>query len=43
MNFSPALDVQYLKQTFNLLVNEYELTEVVRQKSDSGILKIQCQ
>lgn len=39
MNFSPALDVQYLKQTFNLLVNEYELTEVVRQKSDSGILK----
>ncbi len=39
MNFSPALDIQYLKQTFNLLVNEYELTEVVRHKSDSGILK----
>lgn len=39
MNFSPALDKQYLAKNFNLLVNEYELTEVVRQKSDSGILK----
>lgn len=39
MKFSPALDTQYLKQTFNLLVSKYELTEVVRQKSDSGILK----
>jgi len=39
MNFSPALDNQYLTKTFNLMVNEYELTEVVRQKSDSGILK----
>lgn len=39
MNFSPALDTQYLTKTFNLLVNEFELTEVVRQKSDSGILK----
>jgi tRNA A37 threonylcarbamoyladenosine biosynthesis protein TsaE len=39
MNFSPALDNQYLTKTFNLLVNEYELTEVVRQKNDSGILK----
>ena len=39
MNFSPALDKQYLTKNFNLLVNEYELTEVVRQKADSGILK----
>ena len=39
MNFSPALDNQYLTKTFNLLVNEYELTEVVRQKNNSGILK----
>ena len=39
MNFSPALDKQYLAKNFKLLVNEYELTEVVRQKSDSGILK----
>jgi tRNA A37 threonylcarbamoyladenosine biosynthesis protein TsaE len=39
MNFSPALDKHYLLQNFNLLINEYELTEVVRQKSDSGILK----
>ena len=39
MSFSPALNKQYLKKTFNLLVDEYELTEVVRQKSDSGIVK----
>lgn len=39
MNFSPALDNQYLTKTFNLMVNEYELTEVVRQKNNSGILK----
>lgn len=39
MNFSPALDKQYLTKNFNLLVNEYELTEVVRQKADSGILR----
>jgi len=39
MNFSPALDAQYLKENFQLEVSEFELTEVVRQKEDSGILK----
>lgn len=39
MNFSPALDIKYLKEKFGLLCDEYELTEIVRQKSDSGILK----
>lgn len=39
MNFSPALDKQLLSKNFNLLVEEFELTEVVRQKNDSGILK----
>ncbi|AJC85419.1 AAA domain protein [Campylobacter peloridis] len=39
MNFSPALDKNYLVSKFGLLVDEIELTEVVRQKSTSGILK----
>lgn len=39
MNFSPALDINYLINNFGLLCDEYELTEVVRQKSESGILK----
>lgn len=38
MNFSPALDGNYLKETCNLVSREFELTEVVRQKIDSGIL-----
>jgi hypothetical protein len=38
MNFSPALDANYLKETCGLTSNEFELTEVVRQKEDSGIL-----
>ncbi len=36
---SPALDAKYLKEKFSLNVSEFELTEVVRQKEDSGILK----
>ncbi len=38
MNFSPALDSEYLKENCNLESREFELTEVVRQKADSGIL-----
>jgi hypothetical protein len=38
MNFSPALNSNYLKENHNLTSNEFELTEVVRQKEDSGIL-----
>ena len=38
MNFSPALDGKYLKENCNIESKEFELTEVVRQKSDSGIL-----
>jgi len=38
MNFSPALDSAYLKQNCNLVSTEYELTEIVRQKGESGIL-----
>ncbi|MEJ8597289.1 AAA family ATPase [Riemerella anatipestifer] len=39
MNFSPALDKKYLQENFNLVSNEFELTEVVRQKAESGILR----
>ncbi len=39
MKFSPALDAQYLKENLLLNVSEFELTEVVRQKDNSGILK----
>jgi len=38
MNFSPALDEEYLKNKFNLKVDSYQLVEVIRQKEDSGIL-----
>ena len=38
MNFSPALDSKYLFDQYNLKTNEFELTDVVRQKSDSGII-----
>jgi len=39
MNFSPALNNNYLIEKFRLRIEEFELTEVVRQKEDSGILK----
>ena len=39
MNSSPALDGKYLQENYNLVSSEYELTEVVRQKAESGILK----
>ena len=35
---SPALDIQYLTQAYNLNIRSYELTEVVRQSLQSGIL-----
>lgn len=38
MNFSPALDRKYLQENCNLISGEFELTEVIRQKSESGIL-----
>lgn len=38
MNFSPALDGKYLQENYSLFSKEFELTEVVRQKADSGIL-----
>ncbi len=38
MNFSPALNEQYLREECQVSVSSYELTEVVRQQKDSGIL-----
>jgi len=35
---SPALDVAFLKRAFHLETDSFELTQVVRQASDSGIL-----
>lgn len=39
MKFSPALNKEYLENTYNVKVDEIEITEVVRQKRDSGILQ----
>jgi exodeoxyribonuclease-5 len=38
IDISPALDINYLKNSFSLIVGAYELTEVVRQTQQSGIL-----
>ena len=38
MKFSPALDPKYLLQEYGLKSVGYELTEVVRQKADSGVM-----
>ncbi len=38
MNFSPALNEQYLREKYQVSVSSYELTEIVRQQKDSGIL-----
>ena len=35
---SPALQIEYLKHSFNLSLTSYQLTDVVRQALDSGIL-----
>ncbi len=39
MKFSPALNTKYLQENFRVRLEEFELTNVVRQKEDSGILK----
>ncbi|WP_462266147.1 ATP-dependent DNA helicase [Mucilaginibacter sp.] len=36
--YSPALDVEVLKEQFGLDIYSYELTDVLRQQRDSGIL-----
>ncbi|MDT8393790.1 MAG: AAA family ATPase [Bacteroidales bacterium] len=38
IDLSPALDPEYLKNNFSIDISTYELREVVRQASDSGIL-----
>ena len=38
MNFSPALNANYLSEKYNLFVEEAQLTQVVRQGENSGIL-----
>jgi exodeoxyribonuclease-5 len=39
METSPALDAHFLRETFHLPVTEVQLSEVVRQASESGILE----
>lgn len=38
MNFSPALDADYLLREHHARSTSFELTEVVRQKSESGVI-----
>jgi len=38
LNISPALDLQYIKSSFNVTAYEFEMKEVMRQELDSGIL-----
>lgn len=40
MNFSPALSLKYLKEQYQINGEEFELTEVVRYKKESGILEV---
>lgn len=39
MNYSPALNAKYLLEKYNLNSTWFELTEVVRQEKDSGIIQ----
>ena len=39
MDFSPALNAEYLQREYNVKTAQYMLTDVVRQKKDSGVLK----
>lgn len=39
MKFSPALSSDYLNKQFGLRTDTFELTEVVRQKADSGVMQ----
>lgn len=38
MNFSPALDSQYLSETYEVSISKAEMKEVKRQDADNGIL-----
>jgi exodeoxyribonuclease-5 len=38
MPVSPALDLEFLRSRYNLKIYQYELTEVMRQSLESGIL-----
>ncbi|MGN0003663.1 MAG: ATP-dependent RecD-like DNA helicase [Sphingobacterium composti] len=38
LDYSPALDIEYINTEFNLEVFTYEMTDVVRQDKGSGIL-----
>ncbi|HEX8514862.1 MAG TPA: AAA family ATPase [Bacteroidia bacterium] len=38
MDVSPALDIEFLKASYSFAVDHFELTEVVRQTVNSGIL-----
>lgn len=38
LNYSPALDLEFLKKSYSLEIDTFELTEVVRQAKLSGIL-----
>jgi exodeoxyribonuclease-5 len=38
LDISPALDIEFMKATYYFQVDWFELTEVVRQTKDSGIL-----
>jgi len=40
INYSPALDAEFLRSSYGLTVTRYTLTEVVRQSFESGILSI---
>ncbi len=39
LSVSPALDTEFLKRIFNIDIEESEMTQVVRQSEDSGILR----
>ena len=39
MRSSPALDADYLRREFGLDAASYELTEIVRQKADSAVIR----
>ena len=39
MSTAPALDADYLRDTFGLDAASYELTEIVRQKADSAVIR----
>jgi exodeoxyribonuclease-5 len=38
LDISPALDIEFMKATYYFQIDSFELTEVVRQTKDSGIL-----